>query len=893
MKRIISIALAFAMLLSISSSFALPLSAEGIDENASEAVTTVSEDTTSVPEMTAEADVTTEPEVTTEAVSEVTDSETEVAEPEQGVSIAFESNGSDLYDDTIDTIGTENPTEQELIWEYHVEPLYAGLVTEADPLIADNTESKLSASFENISAAGEYIRNNLANRVEDFEFTLNTPCKSVDFFDEAYRHTGNPLHGDSIRYQSYLRVQYNSIGTYFRLYPQYYTTAEQEAELTAKINSVMSGLNLSGKSDYEKVCAIYDYICKNVVYDYEHLNQSDYNLMYTAYAAMINGTSVCQGYATLFYRMCLEAGVDNRIITGNGNGGGHAWNIVKVGDLYYNCDATWDEGNGDRYFLKGSSSFEDHIRNEEYTTNLFNAEYPTSPVDYSNFTSICTVIFDPGEGDMSSQRSYIIEKGKSFANSEKSLPCAARANGIFDGWYDDPIAGTKLKKNTIIYEDKTYYAHWKESTENIAEASLTDIRGRSISTKSDGTKKVLIFGDLKWCTITQARMKEIARSTHAYRDDVIFIFLQIKDFPDGKQVLDNFAKENNCGDNFYFCDYLQAEFNSNRLCWKCIWELYPGINTFTMPFIMVINEDNRCVSAGATGFLTMEMVYETLGESTAPPHIVASGYCGGEGDGTNLTWKIESDGKLTISGKGKMADFGYPDIPFMKYNDYCTEVVIENGVTSIGNNVFFGCSGLADISIPDSVTSIGACAFTDCEKLTGIIIPDSVTSIGYYAFQHCNAMTGITIPNSVTKIGSGAFYSCDGLTSITIPRSVTVMGSAVFEDCSGLTDIICEIKAQPRDWNYNWNGSNAEVHWGDAEVVDYISGDFNEDGVVDMKDAAHFIGWVGAPFLPQFQINQDFNADFNKDGTIDMKDAAHFIGWVGAPFLPQFKIDWQ
>ena len=59
-----------------------------------------------------------------------------------------------------------------------------------------------------------------------------------------------------------------------------------------------------------------------------------------------------------------------------------------------------------------------------------------------------------------------------------------------------------------------------------------------------------------------------------------------------------------------------------------------------------------------------------------------------------------------------------------------------------------------------------------------------------------------------------------------------------------------------------------------------------------MKDAAHFIGWVGAPFLPQFQINQDFNADFNKDGTIDMKDAAYYIGWVGAPFLPQFKIDW-
>ena len=77
-----------------------------------------------------------------------------------------------------------------------------------------------------------------------------------------------------------------------------------------------------------------------------------------------------------------------------------------------------------------------------------------------------------------------------------------------------------------------------------------------------------------------------------------------------------------------------------------------------------------------------------------------------------------------------------------------------------------------------------------------------------------------------------------------------------------------------------------------VSISKWLSGDFNEDGKINMKDAVYFIGWVGAPFLPQFQINHSFNADFNKDGKINMKDAVYFIGWVGAPFLPQFKIDW-
>lgn len=115
------------------------------------------------------------------------------------------------------------------------------------------------------------------------------------------------------------------------------------------------------------------------------------------------------------------------------------------------------------------------------------------------------------------------------------------------------------------------------------------------------------------------------------------------------------------------------------------------------------------------------------------------------------------------------------------------ENVINGGVTysvtSIGNDAFYGCSGLTSITIPNSVTSIGAYAFYWCSGLTSITIPNSVTSIGDGAFSQCSRLTSIAIPNSVTSIGIRAFEYCKGLTSITIPNSVTSIGESAFAGC--------------------------------------------------------------------------------------------------------------
>ncbi len=118
-----------------------------------------------------------------------------------------------------------------------------------------------------------------------------------------------------------------------------------------------------------------------------------------------------------------------------------------------------------------------------------------------------------------------------------------------------------------------------------------------------------------------------------------------------------------------------------------------------------------------------------------------------------------------------------------------TSVTIPNSVTSIGDYAFYGCTGLTSVTIPNSVTSIGDWAFRGCTGLTSVTIPNSVTSIGEYAFQGCSSLTSVTIGNSVTSIGESAFYECTGLTSVIIPNSVTSIGDWAFAYCSGLTSI--------------------------------------------------------------------------------------------------------
>ena len=187
--------------------------------------------------------------------------------------------------------------------------------------------------------------------------------------------------------------------------------------------------------------------------------------------------------------------------------------------------------------------------------------------------------------------------------------------------------------------------------------------------------------------------------------------------------------------------------------------------------------------------LAVLMIASLLPATALAADIVDSGTCGAEGDGSNLTWTLDREGVLTISGSGDMYDYGLSDAPWYGIRSRVKSAVIADGVTSIGYKAFDDCTSLTSVTIPDSVTSIGYEAFFNCTSLTSVTIPDGVTSIGEDAFRNCTSLTSVTIPDSVTRIGERAFYYCTSLTSVTIPDSVTSIGEFAFSGCTSLTSV--------------------------------------------------------------------------------------------------------
>ncbi len=178
------------------------------------------------------------------------------------------------------------------------------------------------------------------------------------------------------------------------------------------------------------------------------------------------------------------------------------------------------------------------------------------------------------------------------------------------------------------------------------------------------------------------------------------------------------------------------------------------------------------------------------------------GYCG---DNVTYTF-VSSTGTLLINGSGKMYNFHSPStVSWTSYRENIKEVIIYDGVTSIGWHAFSGCSSLSSITIPGSVTSIENYAFYDCFSIQKVIVPDIAAWCGinfgedysnpfmyaHHIYSDENTeITDLDIPVGVTNIKESVFSECSGLTSVTIPNSVTSIGWNAFFDCTGLQKVI-------------------------------------------------------------------------------------------------------
>ncbi len=270
---------------------------------------------------------------------------------------------------------------------------------------------------------------------------------------------------------------------------------------------------------------------------------------------------------------------------------------------------------------------------------------------------------------------------------------------------------------------------------------------------------------------------------------------------------------------------------------------------------------------------------------------VSAAYSGTCGD--NLTWVLDDEGTLTISGTGYMWEWWYlVDTPWQPYWDSIKTVIIEDGVTSIGYGAFNGCSSLTNVEIPDSITSINLLAFLACDKLerisvdnenkhylndeigvlfdkdktmliqypvgnmvtTSYEIPNSVKCIGFYSFSGSTNLTTITIPTSVESIEDYAFYFCFNLKSVTILNREAAIGSNVFWGCS--PDLVL----------HGYAGSTTEAYANENGIAFVALEEVSEN--IEAKEAVIKEIWEGVK-APMFAVNFKIEAtEYGFVGTV-------------------------
>ena len=277
--------------------------------------------------------------------------------------------------------------------------------------------------------------------------------------------------------------------------------------------------------------------------------------------------------------------------------------------------------------------------------------------------------------------------------------------------------------------------------------------------------------------------------------------------------------------------------------------------------------------------------------------IVDSGYYGGEGDGTNISWTLDADGVLTVSGTGNMKGSTYPEPEnawsgWDHLRDSIRQVVVTEGVATIGNEAFRDCPNLTGVSFPNSIMWIRDSAFARCNALTTITIPKSVKSLGHFAFSDCSSLKSISFEEGFQSYGMGAFDGCASLTSLTFPKTVTNIYDLTFDNCKSLKSIYFCGKApyvwepaSPSSASYTIYYISGMTGWTDSSAYDAVketwhgkplktwTGD-SDSGKIKLVSSSPLNGQVGFkkndPLILTFSQDISQNPDWTK-GSICIK----------------------
>lgn len=233
-------------------------------------------------------------------------------------------------------------------------------------------------------------------------------------------------------------------------------------------------------------------------------------------------------------------------------------------------------------------------------------------------------------------------------------------------------------------------------------------------------------------------------------------------------------------------------------------------------------EDGKVTGAFASGTeVTLtggENSYTIVLQQEEPETDTVAGTCG-----ENLTWVLDDEGTLTISGTGPMWDFSYEidwtnggvdtTIPWRNEDSInnIKKIVVSEGVTTLGDHAFRDLMGVSEAALPNSLAEIGDRAFDDCRKLQQIKLPANVAEIGECAFAGCRALSSVLIPDKITSLKYGTFSYCTSLQEISLPDGLTGIGDYVFEKCAFETVEIPDSVTHIGQWAFVGNEDLTEI----------------------------------------------------------------------------------
>lgn len=656
---------------------------------------------------------------------------------------------------------------------YEVNPILDGLdiprTVYADVYSSVNNEDFNPDEYlTDADAAAVSLRSSLESRTGKFtvKYISDQELTEADIealLEAALFETDAPTQGDYLRwtwrtrsvegnYVLYGDDYYNALDIEYT----YLTTAAQEQEMDVAVDNLVDSFAFtSATAQQEKIDKIYDYITDNVVYDYENLGREDYLLQHTAYAALLQGKAVCQGYAVLFYRLAEECGLDARVITGVGGTGrdsNHAWNIVGLGDYYYYLDSTWDAERTStqyQYYLKGYSDFPGHLDDPMYCTPEFHQRYPIpeSGVSsseyvgpryegdyeyYYNSTNVVIAGYNGNGGDVTVPATInnlpvvTVDSGTFYQNSN-----------VENLTFSEGIVSLAPGAVNCCYALKSVHFPSTMNLRNYGSYSATDV-----PIDCDILEEITVAQGNPYIKVVDGILYDIDMRTlllcpALYPEKELVI-------PEGVVDIGNEAVSN--------CQNIEKVTMPDSVEHIWYWAFTTSVN------LKEINISKSCETIGQFAFMNTKI--QSLNIPASLTNIMDNAFGIDVSHLESIT--VDKDNPIYRMINGAL----YDETTLIKYPSKMAgeEFTLPEGIDKISTGALYDAKNLKKITLTEDLKTIDNSAFYGCSALEHMEIPESVTTLGEGIFVGCGMMVSIIIPETIDEIDTDLCHPSDTLT---------------------------------------------------------------------------------------------------------------------------------